>query len=159
MPNYKKHLYGGIVAYIFILLFIIRCTPSWGVALEWLFCALAGSLFPDIDIKSKGQKYFYHIILILFIILACKQRFVVITCLSFIVIVPLLTKHRGIFHSSVFLIVFPISVWLLMSCIFTHVSRLLFIDTMFFIAGALSHILLDFGCARLFFSKYRRSRR
>src|SRR5438309_2217826 len=62
MPGYKGHLVGGTVAFgllFFALVGVVVRQPSMLIAGEWLLFALAGSLFPDIDIKSKGQKYFY----------------------------------------------------------------------------------------------------
>jgi len=69
MPGYKGHLVGGTVAYgllFFGLVGVVVKQPSMLTAGEWLLFALAGSLFPDIDIKSKGQKYFYYVIFLFF---------------------------------------------------------------------------------------------
>jgi hypothetical protein len=150
MPNYKGHVLGGIVVYG-----VIFCTvasmlhPSFITAFEWLLFTLAGALFPDIDIKSKGQKYFYHLVLMLLIVLAVHRQFTTITCCSFIVITPMLVRHRGIFHRSWFIITMPIIVWALASIILPSLSASLFLNTLFFIAGGLSHIVLDMGFSRM----------
>jgi hypothetical protein len=124
--------------------------PSLVTSCEWLFFTLAGSLFPDIDIKSKGQKYFYYIILILFVLLMGHGKYQMLSCISFIIITPMLSRHRGIFHSVWLLIVLPITIWAFMSIFFPVMIRPLLINMLFFIAGALSHVLLD-HCKTKFF--------
>ena len=146
MPNYKGHLVGGIV--IYALLFFCICAtqkPSSMVAIEWLIATLAGALFPDIDIKSKGQKYFYYVVFVLFDVLAARQRFELVTCCSFIFLTPMLVRHRGIFHHPLFVIIMPLLLWLFLSTLVPKISHRLLMDTGFFIAGALSHIWLDVG--------------
>jgi membrane-bound metal-dependent hydrolase YbcI (DUF457 family) len=150
MPNYKGHLVGGLIAYglLFFGLFA-ACKPSLLVAGEWLVFTLAGALFPDVDIKSKGQKYFYFVILLFLIILVTQQRFEMLACCSFVMISPMLVNHRGIFHNPWFLIAVPITMWILLSIAMPHLSRQFFYDGIFFIAGALSHIWLDFGTRQM----------
>ena len=152
MPGYKGHLVGGIVVYgllFFGLVGVVIAQPSMLTAGEWLLFALAGSLFPDIDIKSKGQKYFYYIVFLFFIILAAYQRFEMLTCFSFIIITPMLVRHRGIFHSQRFVIAIPLILWIVVSIFMPKVSSQFFFDMLFFIAGALSHIWLDFGARQM----------
>src|SRR5213080_4473351 len=129
MPGYKGHLFGGTVAFgllFFALVGVVVTQPSLLTASEWLLFALAGSLFPDVDIKSKGQKYFYYVVFLIFIILAYKKCFQLLSCFSFITITPMLVRHRGIFHDPCFLIAVPLGVWLVMSLMFPCVSWPLF---------------------------------
>jgi len=161
MPNYKGHLAGGIV--VFAMVFSSICMmqkPSLSIAMEWLIFTLAGALFPDIDIKSKGQKYFYYAVFLFFIVLAARQQFVTVTCCSFIFITPMLVRHRGIFHHPLFVIAVPIMCWAFLSTIITpYTSRRLLWDTMFFIAGALSHIWLDVGTRHMVRGMFGRKKR
>ncbi len=56
MANYRGHIKGGFVAFALIILFALpHYHPSALTMLEWLLFTIAGSLFPDVDIKSKGQ--------------------------------------------------------------------------------------------------------
>jgi membrane-bound metal-dependent hydrolase YbcI (DUF457 family) len=146
MPNYKGHLVGGVIAYgaLFFAVFAAQ-KPSLLIAGEWLLFTLAGALFPDIDIKSKGQKYFYFVILLFVTILVIQQRFEMLAYCSFIIISPMLVRHRGIFHNPWFVIVMPLLIWVLVSGSLPRLSQQLFCDTLFFITGALSHIWLDLG--------------
>jgi membrane-bound metal-dependent hydrolase YbcI (DUF457 family) len=156
MPNYKGHLVGGVVAYCVMLFAIIGCMPSLMTASEWLLFTLAGALFPDVDIKSKGQKYFYYVIFALFVLLACKGWLYHLSCFSFLAITPMLARHRGIFHSAWFVIVLPLIVWMAISMLFPALSRPFFLNTLFFITGALSHLFLDRSFSRMPFKRYRR---
>jgi len=143
MPNYRGHLLGGLIAYVYVMLTIITIKPSFITACEWLFFTLAGSLFPDIDTKSKGQKYFYSILLLLFICLLYQNKFQLLSCISCIAITPMLSNHRGLFHKKWFVIVMPIVVWIIFTTIFPDLMRPLLINVLFFIVGALSHLFLD----------------
>ncbi|HSC25023.1 MAG TPA: metal-dependent hydrolase [Candidatus Babeliales bacterium] len=147
MPGYKGHLAGGVIVFgiLFFGVVVGFTKPSLMTACEWLLFTLAGSLFPDIDIKSKGQKYFYYIVFLFFIILTLRQRFEMLACCSFIILSPLLVRHRGIFHSPGFVIAAPMIFWIVISIFMPKISTQIFFDSVFFIVGALSHLWLDFG--------------
>lgn len=150
MPGYKGHLAGATVLFgviLFGLFGVIK--PSFITAAEWFGFILAGALFPDIDIKSKGQKYFYYVVILFFVGCAAQQRFEMLACCSFIVISPMLVRHRGIFHNPLFVIIVPLSAWFLVGTYFPHMSRRFLHDTIFFIVGALSHIWLDLGTSQM----------
>ena len=143
MPNYKGHLIGGVATFTLFFLLLHSFCSSLLTAAGWLVFTLAGSLFPDIDIKSKGQKYFYRLVLLLFIILIIGHKFELMCCFSFIAITPMLARHRGIFHRVWFLVIVSFSAWMVMSCVMPHFTDQLFFNSLFFLAGALSHVLLD----------------
>lgn len=151
MPNYKQHLIGGLGAWAALLILLQQLqSVSLLNASEWLICSLAGSLFPDIDIKSKGQKYFYRVILLVFIFLIIQQQFLLLAPCSIMAITPLLVRHRGIFHRLWFIICCPLGFWYIASVAAPAISRLLLFDIVFFIVGAISHLWLDFGFWRMF---------
>ena len=150
MPSYKEHLVGGTVSFGAMLLIVSRWYyPTAPTTIEWLFCSLAGSLFPDIDIKSKGQKYFYWCILIALVIISIKKRFDILVGCSVISVMPMLVKHRGIFHRLWFVIGFPLLFWFLISLQFPQLRLMILLDVIFFISGAVSHLWLDMGLARM----------
>lgn len=150
MPGYRGHLAGGVVTFSILMVAISRIfQPTIFTMAEWLGLALAGSLFPDIDIKSKGQKYFYWFVFFSIIFLACKQRDDIIVWVSLVSIVPMLVKHRGIFHRAWFIVLMPLGLWYAVSVQCPHLSAPLLFDVMFFIAGALSHLWLDMGLKRM----------
>jgi membrane-bound metal-dependent hydrolase YbcI (DUF457 family) len=163
MPGYKGHLVGGIIAFglLFIALISLIFTqqPSHVMIGEWLLCALAGALFPDIDVKSKGQKYFYYVVLVCLAVLAYQQRFQMLTCFSFVMITPMLVKHRGIFHSPRFVIALPLLVWVIIATLLPQRTSQFFVDTLFFIGGALSHLWLDFGTRQFLWKLFPRKKK
>jgi hypothetical protein len=149
MPNYKAHLVGGASAYGIGLYLLRSCHPTATMAAEWLLCALAGSLFPDIDTKSKGQKLFFSIIfLFLLYFLLGKQRvpFMVVSLLS---LTPLLVNHRGLFHRLWFVILVPVSGALLLGAAMPQYAEMALWDSFFFVLGAVSHVWLDLGVRRM----------
>ena len=150
MPNYKSHLIGGIGAYTILLIVLQRIQPILLLSAgEWLMCALAGSLFPDIDIKSKGQKYFYCVMLLVMIVLIIKHLFSLLAICSVMAVIPMLVRHRGIFHRLWFVILFPLTMWYVVSISVPTVSKIILFDVFFFIAGSISHLWLDFGFWRM----------
>lgn len=151
MPNYKGHIAGGAVAYIFVLFCIHTwLCPSLSLAVELLIFTVAGALFPDVDIKSKGQKLFYRVTGLLMIMLLVQEQYASCAFLALAALLPLLVNHRGIFHQW----------WFILSCSATaavyarlyvvEYASLISIQIFFFTLGALSHLWLDFGPKKLF---------
>ena len=145
MANYQKHLFGGTIAFGVVCYFLRAYNPPLLTLLEWGLCSLMGALFPDVDIKSKGQKYFYTILFVTFILLVGQRKFFLVSCMSIIAIVPLLTRHRGLFHNIFFVVLFPLSVWFALSLWHPEYAKILLNHVIFFVAGQISHLLLDFG--------------
>lgn len=149
MPNYKGHLVGGIVAFIIVFNFIMVKKVSLLVAFEWLCFTLLGALFPDIDIKSKGQKIFYRILLVAFVLLAFSKCVHLLFLLSFISLIPLIVRHRGLCHEVWFVVGAPLCCGFLLGQFFPSVFWNIVWNVFFFIVGALSHLYLDLGLKRM----------
>lgn len=144
MANYRGHIWGGFLAFALIIFFAVpHYHPSALTMLEWLLFAIAGALFPDIDIKSKGQKYFYRIMLVLFVVLALNNHYRYLAIISILSITPLLVKHRGIFHQLWFVVSLPLAMWYAIALKYPAMRGSLFVSVLFFIAGTISHLLLD----------------
>lgn len=150
MPGYRAHLMGGFTAYALVLFAIQRLAPTPLTMIEWLGCALIGSLFPDLDIKSKGQIWFYRLLFVVMGVLVIQQRFMLVAFMSVSCITPLLVKHRGLFHEPWFIIGMPLCGVFLIGAYMPAHSALFFWDALFFIAGAVSHITLDRGMRAFF---------
>ena len=151
MPSYKGHLAGGIFVYLIAIYFVVsNQSISLATGLEWLLFTLAGALFPDVDIKSKGQKFFYWIAFFLAVILLLSDHIQALIILGFICAVPLLVNHRGIFHRAWFVILVPTIIAFFSCAYLPDCSTIIFYDTIFFIVGALSHLWLDLGLVRMF---------
>lgn len=153
MPNYKGHLAGGSCAYaigiVLVILVMLPAVPSLTTAAEWLFFALVGSLFPDIDTKSKIQKYFYWTMLLLVIFLIARNKRTLVMLLSIVSLVPLLVKHRGLFHRTWFIVGMPMLVCYGLCSCFPASALIIRYDMFFFVLGALSHLWLDLGWQRM----------
>ena len=153
MPSYRGHLVGGLVTYVAVLQFIKYMNLSSFMLLQgFLFCLL-GALFPDIDVKSKGQKVFYTILLVLLLLLLYKKMYCLFAIMSLLGIIPLLVRHRGIFHHIWFLFSMAIIATLIIKNWCGTFRNIMVYNSWFFFAGALSHVLLDrfvSGCKKLF---------
>ena len=127
-----EHRLGGIVAYsvFFVIALAVTLTLKfwqhwdvskvpiislniWQIALCFLTAMLAG-LWPDVDIKSKGQKIFYRIFIVLNIILMYlgfyrgeRQYINISAILGLFAMMPLIGKHRGWTHSWITMFLLP----------------------------------------------------
>ena len=64
MPGYKGHIVGAALAFAGTLLVVSKTYPPTPLtALQWFLLTILGALFPDVDIKSKGQGIFYRVVL------------------------------------------------------------------------------------------------
>lgn len=150
MPNYKCHLVGSVFFYAVGLYCVLLLMPlTIAARIEMLLFTLAGALFPDIDTKSKGQKLFYWVILILAGVLLYAGHMQAVIVLAAVAILPLLVKHRGLFHKLWFVVLFAIGVALICCSYAPHCKRLIMLNTFFFILGVISHLWLDLGLRRM----------
>jgi membrane-bound metal-dependent hydrolase YbcI (DUF457 family) len=149
MPGYKTHLMGGFIAFSLLVVAIGAVYGSLSTLIEWLCCAFFGALFPDIDIKSKGQQLFFRVLGVLFLILLWQRRIVDIAIMSTLAFLPLTVKHRGITHSLWFLVGLCAAMLFIVAAAAASYLSIVFFDLLFFVAGFFSHILLDFGPRQL----------
>ncbi len=144
MPGYKAHIVGGIVTFAaisFVLNNYLQPLPV--VAFQWLGATILGALFPDVDIKSKGQGIFYKVMLVCLVLLLWKRQAYLFVIMSFLALVPVLVRHRGLFHQVWFVLVVPLGIAFVAGQSFPLHSVALLQAACFFCAGALSHLLLD----------------
>lgn len=78
------------------------------VIIVWL--AVVFALFPDIDIKSKGQLLFYRLFFLLDLILLLTSRFREAALLGFLTLLPILSKHRGWTHTIWAMLLIPLPI-------------------------------------------------
>ncbi len=150
MPNYKGHLSGGLLTAL-LLLYALSWWVSFSLlhAIQLVFVALLGSLFPDIDTKSQGQLLAYRLLAILLIILVVQQRLALALACSAFAMVPLIVHHRGLFHRVWFIALLCASVVMYAWHAIPRVSNSVALYVLFFFIGALSHIWLDVGLKRM----------
>ena len=143
MPGFRGHLIGGTITYLMILQYLKSIPMQPSVIISGFVFCLVGSLFPDVDIKSKGQKLFYSCALVILCCFLYYERTDLFIGLSLLATVPLLVKHRGIFHQLWFLIFISISTGLVIGSFHANFSAWAMKNSLFFLAGAISHIVLD----------------
>ena len=153
MPNYKKHLAGGCLVYGLIMYLNVKLNLvelDLNLQLQTLAACLIGALFPDIDTKSKIQKYIYFMILIMsiyFMAIGLEYQAGIITTMS---LLPLIVSHRGLLHRLWFIVmclcIGNYLCYLNQACWFANCLYL----SIFFLVGVISHIWLDMGWKKLF---------
>lgn len=151
MSGYRGHIVGGLVTYGIVLCIVRQWLhPTNMTEVEWLLFTVAGSLFPDIDIKSKGHNWAYSFLFILFCALLSRGHYEVVAVASVLSLLPMIVRHRGLFHRLWFIISFAV-IGIVVGARATSLPYIVFIwDALFFVLGALSHLILDLGVKRAF---------
>lgn len=145
MPGYKVHILGGAITCVGIVALLSQYSvqPAPLVFAQWFAATILGSLFPDVDIKSKGQGIFYKVMLVCLFLLLLEKQVYLFVIMSFLALVPVLVRHRGLFHRVWFVVLLPFTVAVLAGSSFPVYSAVFLYHACFFSAGALSHIFLD----------------
>jgi len=109
MASGRGHIWGGL---IFAIIFVYTITnyfynPSLLEIVIYIALACMFSVWPDIDIKSHGQKIFYSMFLITDIFLILQKEFETAAYFGLIIILPILAKHRGWTHSIPAMVLIP----------------------------------------------------
>ena len=149
MPSYRGHLIGGVLTYLGMLQIIRYVQPDPHIIFQGLLFCLLGSLFPDIDIKSKGQKVFYFLLLLFLFYCLWMQRWDLFVALSLLGITPLLVRQRGLFHEVWFLLCLTLGIIICLQSCNKLCDPLLLANSSFFFVGCLSHVALDRLLTRL----------
>jgi len=149
MPGYKGHLAGGVGIYIVLAWIMVHYAPAYGSLVQALPWCLAGALFPDLDVKSRGQNIFYVAVFVLLVLLMLAQYFYYAALVGTAALLPLLVRHRGLFHRLWFIFFVALGgIGIFGMCV--RVTPVAVGNMLFFIAGAVSHLWLDFGLRRMF---------
>ncbi|MBU1008152.1 metal-dependent hydrolase [Candidatus Dependentiae bacterium] len=152
MPTYKGHLAGGGVTFLAIHLVTTKLlnqpTPPPNQILFTLEFCLLGSLFPDIDTKSFGQKIFYYLLTAMILAAIYTQQWGLLSILSLISVFPLLVNHRGIIHTIWFVTLAPLAIPLIIQQNNPLLAKTAWFAYLYFEIGALSHLFLDYGFLR-----------
>lgn len=131
MPNYRVHLVGGLTVFLLTnyLMGPNRMLINFG-------CAIFGSVFPDLDTKSKVQIISYRLLGLFILFLIFYQSWQKIIYLVPFLLFPLVVHHRGITHSYWFIAIISAIIGIFLPVIGA-------LGAINFFLGALSHILLD----------------
>lgn len=147
MPGYKGHLNGGLIVGALaigagILMGYLALNPLQLAGLLG-FCLL-GALFPDVDTDSKGQNFFYAVLIVIDAILIYHRQYRWASWLGLFAMLPALGHHRGWTHTWWAILVVPLPI-VLVPYLYVQGGSL-DISIRFYTAFALgyfSHLLLD----------------
>ncbi len=153
MSMYRGHLLGGFAAYLAVIVLYGIWQDTFAHNFHGLLATLAGSLFPDIDIRSKGQRLFLKLLFIAVVFCLFLQASFPLMMLLIFSVLPIIFPHRGLFHDTIF--VFTLSAFVAGSLIYIMPENSYTILTLFFFfyVGVISHLVLDKGMKRTFYRK------
>lgn len=144
--TWRWHIFGGCIAYGAALL-LISCfyTVPAPAALLLLGTTLFGALFPDIDTQSTIRNFVYGPVFICAVVVLLLSKLnptdkLIAMALG---LLPLIVRHRGLFHSKTVLIAVPSILAGIGYYYFPNNSTFIAFTALFFIAGTLSHLALD----------------
>lgn len=146
MPNYKGHLAAGavtFVAVVYLLNHFGTFMPSIELTGLFLLVTLTGSIFPDIDTKSKMQKYFYISSAFIFPALLFTRTLNYAFLIAGLCIAIPCLQHRTITHNPFFILGLPGLMVLYAVLYYPASQQAVLFCYIFFVCGALSHIFLD----------------
>lgn len=149
MPGYRTHLTtAGAAAAATIVATHMHLPLTHLITVQHGTCIIAsllGGLFPDIDIKSKGQKLLYTALMPLFAAALITKHTVALCLLGALAIIPPILPHRGLTHELWFVFLAPLTGPGLVH-IYQPSYLPLAIDLyIFFVLGAITHLWLDMG--------------
>ena len=145
MASYKGHLVFSFLI-VFGFIFLISnylYQPSTKDIILYIVIGLLFALWPDIDIKSLGQRLFYSLFFVTDVFLILNRDYRTAAYFGLLIILPVMAKHRGWTHSKTAMLVIPLPIliypiWVTRSLDFSNLP--------FYCAaviGYFSHILLD----------------
>lgn len=120
MSDFAGHSRAGIRSFSRVLLIVLpilywRAQGDYYIFFSdlWhiLICfalAYLGALFPDIDIKSRSQKYIFIVLLILMAALIYKKYYGWAAGFGFFALGGATFKHRGFLHTKTAAIILPL---------------------------------------------------
>jgi membrane-bound metal-dependent hydrolase YbcI (DUF457 family) len=72
-----------------------------------VFAGLLFALFPDVDIKSRGQMLFYRLFVVFDVFLIATGEYVAAAYFGLLALVPIVSRHRGWTHSYLAMVLVP----------------------------------------------------
>jgi membrane-bound metal-dependent hydrolase YbcI (DUF457 family) len=112
MSGYKTHTTAALLFCGLLYLFPFwNELPREGMLTCVALCVFFG-LFPDVDTKSKGQYIFLLLFVIVDLILIIREEYKKAAYMGLLVVLPVMSRHRGWTHSTVAMILIPLALYL-----------------------------------------------
>ncbi|HVZ40611.1 MAG TPA: metal-dependent hydrolase [Candidatus Kapabacteria bacterium] len=118
MAGYRGHITLAVIFGALLVIGLAYSSIMAGASIEervvkgaviiWL--AVIFALFPDIDIKSKGQLLFYRLFFLLDLLLLLGGRTEEAALLGFLALIPILSRHRGWTHTVWAMLLIPLPI-------------------------------------------------
>lgn len=143
MAGYKTHITGALLACGLLYFFPFWNALAWPGKLLCIALAVFFGLWPDVDTKSKGQWIFLWLCLIVNVILIIREEYKRAAYLSLLIILPLMSRHRGWTHHWLAMLLLPAALYLAA----LHYTKAHPVDLLpYFLAALLgyaSHLVID----------------
>ncbi|RKY61027.1 MAG: hypothetical protein DRP95_03435 [Candidatus Latescibacterota bacterium] len=155
MSSYRGHLRGGVFFFGLAWLGLwgiyrsglvgdafVEAFRGWRV-LPLLAVSLVMALWPDVDITSKAQKFFYRVLIGVDIGLLLGKRYQEAAVLGLLAMVPIVSRHRGWTHTIWAAILVPAPLLLLPMYL---EGKVIWAGLPYYLAGLVgyvSHLILD----------------
>ena len=104
---------------------------------------------------NAEKKIFYVLLAIIIIAAIIMQQWSLLSVLSLISVFPLLVNHRGIIHTVWFVALAPLAIPLIIQYNSPSLAEASWLAYLYFVAGGLSHLFLDYPFLRKFKSRRR----
>jgi len=157
MPGYRTHTFVAACTGSALLMLMHWNKPVASMinieSISLILACTLGGLFPDIDTHSKGQKILYIILAAAIAATIITQSYILLSMLSVCAIIPPLLKHRGVTHTTPFIVVIPLLIPVLTNTQEIIPARTAVRLYLFFVGGALTHLLLDYMPKRRWFKR------
>ncbi len=150
MSLYRGHLVGGLISYIIVTVLASVFQNGLVFSIPGLIATLAGSLFPDIDVRSNGQNLFLKVLFLMIVLCLFLQASVPLILLLIFSVLPLIFPHRGLFHDLYFIVALVALFSGAMIYSMPSSWRTIVTIAFFFMVGVLSHLVLDKGMKKTF---------
>ncbi len=121
--NFKGHVTGGVVTGVAVTTSAMVLSGPVGIPAPPLVLAqvfavtVFFSLFPDLDISSVPQRWFFRAIFLTLLVLSYYGYYEEATLLALVAISPLLDHHRSWTHNVLSVWIFPF----ILACIYEYI--------------------------------------
>lgn len=115
MSSGKGHIVGALV-FLWLFMHIISnyfFRPGTLQVFIYAVIIILFALWPDVDINSLGQKLFYTVFFIADCIFVYLQEYKIAAYFGLLIILPVLSKHRGWTHTRLAAVLMPVPLLLI----------------------------------------------
>jgi membrane-bound metal-dependent hydrolase YbcI (DUF457 family) len=115
MSSGKGHILGGLV-FLWLFLHVLSnyfFTPGPLEIFLYAVIVILFALWPDVDIKSLGQKLFYTVFFAASVVLLVLGEYRIGAWMGCLIILPILANHRGWTHTRLAAVLLPVPLLLI----------------------------------------------